>query len=110
MTAAYYNFLLQSGFVLASEKGQAKNEQGNLGTVDGCSVVVVPSGRMPSTTGAIDLIITHPSVLVAPEKLRDYTIHKNPPGINGYQIDYRHRYDAFVDTNRVKAMGLRAVA
>lgn len=110
MTAAYYNFLLQSGFVLASDRGQAKNEQGNLGTVDGCKVVVVPSNRMPSTTGAIDLIITHPSVLVAPEKLRDYTIHKNPPGINGYQIDYRHRYDAFVDSNRINAVGMRAVA
>jgi len=107
MTAQYYNFLLLSGFVLASNAGQSKNESGDLGTVDGVKVVVVPSGRMPSNC---DLIITHPSVLVAPEKLRDYTIHKNPPGINGYQIDYRHRYDAFVDTNRVNATGFHMTA
>lgn len=107
MTAQYYNFLLQSGFVLASEKGQSKTETGDLGTVDGVKVVVVPSNRMPSNN---DLIVTHPSVLVAPEKLRDYTIHKNPPGINGYQIDYRHRYDAFVDTNRLNATGFHMTA
>lgn len=107
MTAQYYNLLLQSGFLVASEKGQTKTETGDLGTVDGVKVVVVPSNRMPSNC---DLIITHPSVLVAPEKLRDYTIHKNPPGINGYQIDYRHRYDAFVDTNRVNATGFHMTA
>jgi len=107
MTAQYYNLLLLSGFVLASDKGQSKNESGDLGSVDGVKVVVVPSGRMPSNC---DLIITHPSVLVAPEKLRDYTIHKNPPGINGYQIDYRHRYDAFVDTNRLNATGFHMTA
>jgi hypothetical protein len=107
MTAQYYNLLLLSGFVLASDKGQSKNESGDLGTVDGVKAVVVPSGRMPTNC---DLIITHPSVLCAPEKLRDYTIHKNPPGINGYQIDYRHRYDAFVDTNRTNATGFHMTA
>ena len=110
MTAQYYNLLLQSGFVLASEKGQTKTETGNLGTVDGCEVVVVPSSRMPSTSGALDLIITHPSVLVGPEKLKDYKVHDNPPGINGYRIDYRHRYDAFVDANRIYAVGAHAIA
>lgn len=107
MTAQYYNFLLVSGFVLASDKGQSKNESGDLGTVDGLKVVVVPSTRMPSNC---DLIVTHPSVLVSAEKLKDYTIHKNPPGINGYQIDYRHRYDAFVDTNRLTATGFHMTA
>lgn len=107
MTSTYYNLLLQSGFVVASEKGQSKTETGDLGNVDGVKVVIVPSNRMPSNC---DLIITHPSVLVAPEKLRDYTIHKNPPGINGYQIDYRHRYDAFVDANRLNATGFHMTA
>lgn len=107
MTAQYYNMLLQSGFILDSDSGQSKNQSGNLGTVDGCQVVVVPSARMATNN---DLLITHPSVLVAPEKLRDYTIHKNPPGINGYQIDYRHRYDAFVDTNRLNCVGLHMTA
>lgn len=107
MTANYYNFLKSSGFVLASEKGQASRHSGSLGEVDGCQVVVVPSGRMPANT---ELVITHPSVTVAPEKLVDYTLHKNPPGISGDLLEYRHRYDAFVDTNRVNAVGIHKTA
>lgn len=107
MTAGYYNFLKQSGFVLASEKGQSSRHSGSLGEVDGCEVVIVPSGRMPANT---DLIITHPSVTVAPEKLVDYTLHSNPQGISGQVLEYRHRYDAFVDSNRVNCIGIHKTA
>lgn len=107
MTASYYNFLKSSGFVLASEKGQKSRHSGSLGQVDGCEVIVVPSGRMPANTA---LVITHPSVTVAPEKLVDYTVHNNPPGISGDLLEYRHRYDAFVDTNKVNAVGIHKTA
>lgn len=107
MTASYYNFLKSSGFVLASEKGQKSRHSGSLGQVDGCEVIVVPSGRMPANTA---LVITHPSVTVAPEKLVDYTVHNNPPGISGDLLEYRHRYDAFVDTNKVNAIGIHKTA
>jgi hypothetical protein len=103
MTAAYYNMLKQGGFVLDSDSAQASLKSGNLGTVDGVQVVICPSGRMPS---AVDLIITHPNVMTAPEKLKDYTVHKNPPGVNGYLIEYRIRYDAFVDVNKIKQVGI----
>ncbi len=103
MTATYYNLLKQGGFVLDSDSGQAKLNTGDLGTVDGVSVVVVPSSRMPSAT---DLIITHPSNMVAPEKLKDYTVHKNPPGINGWLIEFRIRYDAFFDLNKIFTLGI----
>lgn len=103
MTSAYYNLLKQGGFILDSEKGQGKLDSGDLGTVDGTKVVICPSGRMPSAT---DLIITHPSNLVAPEKLRDYTVHKNPPGVNGYLIEYRIRYDAFFDLNKIFTLAI----
>lgn len=107
MTATYYNLLKQGGFVLDSEAGQKKLDSGVLGTVDGVKVVVTPSGRMPANC---DLIITHPSVTVAPEKLIDYTLHKNAPGISGDLLEYRHRYDAFVDTNKVNAVGIHKTA
>jgi hypothetical protein len=103
MTASYYNLLKQGGFVLDSDAGQRKLDSGVLGTVDGVKVVIMPSGRMPAAT---DLIITHPVVTVAPEKLIDYTLHKNAPGISGDLLEYRHRYDAFVDTNKVDAVGI----
>lgn len=107
MVASYYNLLKQGGFVLDSDRGQGKLESGDLGTVDGCSVVICPSGRMPSNT---DLIVTHPSNLVAPEKLKDYTVHKNPPGVNGYLIEYRIRYDAFFDLNKIFTLAIHKTA
>lgn len=110
MTPAYYNMLKQGGFVLNSDLAYKDRKSGDLGEVDGVPVVLVPDTRMPSTSGAIDLIIAHPMATVAPEKLIDYTLHNNPPGISGDLLEYRHRYDAFVDTNKVNAIGLHAVA
>lgn len=103
MTATYYNLLKQGGFILDSDSAYRDRKSGNLGTVDGCEVVICPSGRMPVNT---DLIITHPSNMVAPEKLRDYTVHKNPPGVNGYLIEYRIRYDAFFDLNKIYTLAI----
>lgn len=110
MTATYYNFLKQSGFVLTGDLAYKDRKSGNLGTVDGVEIVIVPSNRMPSTSGAIDLLISHPDATVAPEKLVDYTLHNNPPGISGNLLEYRHRYDAFVDVNKVNMIGMHAVA
>lgn len=107
MTATYYNYLKQSGFVLASDKGQSKHDSGDLGSVDGVKVFVVPSSRMPTN---VDVMISHPSVCVAPEKLVDYTLHDNPPGVSGKQLEYRHRYDAFVDTNRTGCIAIHKTA
>lgn len=103
MTAGYYNLLKQGGFVLNSDLAYKDRKSGDLGQVDNCDVVIVPSSRMPAAT---DLIITHPSNLTAPEKLRDYTVHKNPPGVNGYLIEYRIRYDAFFDSNKAATLAI----
>jgi len=107
MTPTYYNLLKQSGFVLASDLAYKDRKSGDLGEVDGVKIVVCPTSRMPANT---DLIITHPSNLVAPEKLRDYKVHTNPPGINGYLIEYRIRYDAFFDLNKIYTLAIHKTA
>lgn len=107
MTAAYYNFLKQSGYVLASDLAYQDRKSGDLGTVDDVQIVIVPSGRMPANT---DLIISHPQATVAPEKLVDYTLHTNPPGVSGDLLEYRHRYDVFVDINQVNCIGVHKTA
>lgn len=107
MTADYYGKLKQSGFVTDSDLGYKDKKSGVLGTVDGVKIVIVPSGRMPANT---DLIISHPDVCVAPEKLVDTVVHKNPPGIGGWLLEYRHRYDAFVDTNKTGQIGIHKTA
>lgn len=103
MTAAYYNLLKQGGFVLDTGGFEKSRHDGDLGTVDNVKIEIVPSSRMPAAT---DLIISHSSVLVAPEKLIDYTLHKNPQGISGELLEYRHRYDGFADVNKIYSVAV----
>lgn len=107
MTSTYYNLLKQGGFILDSDSAYNDLKKGSFGNVDGTEVVVCPSSRMPANT---DLIITHPSNMVAPEKLKDYTVHKNPPGVNGYLIEFRERYDAFFDLNKIFTLAIHKTA
>lgn len=95
MTAAYYNFLKQSNFVLDSENFADSRHSGDYGTVDGTQVIVVPTTYMPTS---VDLIVTHPDALVSPMVLADYITHKNPRGVNGWVVEGRVVYDAFVLT------------
>lgn len=107
MTSGYYNMLKQSGYILDSNSGQSKLESGNLGTVDGMTIKICPSSRMPSNT---DLIITHPEVTTFADVLTDYVTHTNPPGLNGVRIEGRVAYDAFVDTNKVNEVAIHKTA
>ena len=86
------------GFVLASELSQDMIYKGVVGMVDGILIKRVPSNRLPVGCGAI---ITHPYVSVAPEQLKDYKIHDNPPGINGWLCEGRIIYDCFVLDNKL---------
>ena len=107
VTPAYVSFLKQSTLLNASDVSSRDKKNGVFTIIDGVKVVEVPSARFPANT---DLVITHPSVCVAPEKLVDYTLHNNPPGISGDRLDYRHRYDAFIDTNKVNCIGIHKTA
>lgn len=82
-----------SAFVLASEMGQKMKINGLVGELDGVKIVKVPDNYLP--TGC-EFFITHPSVTVKAEKLKDYKIHDNPPGISGNLVEGRIYYDAFV--------------
>jgi hypothetical protein len=106
-TPEFVSFLKQSTLLASSDVSSKDKKSGVLMILDGVKVVEVPSTRMPAS---VDLIITHPDVCVAPEKLVDYTLHNNPPGISGDRLDYRHRYDAFVDTNKVNCVGIHRTA
>ena len=82
-----------SAFVLASELGQKIKINGVVGELDGVKIVKVPDNYLPTNCA---FIITHPSVTVKAEKLHDYKIHDNPPGISGNLVEGRVYYDAFV--------------
>lgn len=102
VTPSYYNFLKQdSSFIKASELGQRMLVNGQVGEVDGVKIIMVPSSYFPANTA---FIMCHPVATVAASKLEDYKTHDNPPGINGWLVEGRVIYDAFVLNNKNKAV------
>jgi hypothetical protein len=74
---------------------------GQVGEVDGAKLVRIPSAYFPANTAFIGC---HPAATVAADKLDDYKTHDNPPGINGWLVEGRVRYDAFVLKSKGKAV------
>lgn len=81
--------------------------KGILGEVDGTKIVKVPASRLPE---GCDFILTHPSASVAPKQLEDYKIHQDPPGINGWLVEGRFIYDAFVLDSKKMAVFYQGTA
>lgn len=79
-------------------KGQVR---GYMGEVDGVKVVRVPSSRLPAGT---QFIMYGMPVVIAPTQLEQFKTHDNPPGINGWLVEGRVLYDAFVDANKKDAI------
>lgn len=92
---------------METEIGNDMRIRGVIAMIDGCSVIKVPSNRLPENFG---FMIAHPVATVAPTKLEDYTTHNNPPGISGSLVEGRICYDAFVLDNKAKAIYYQAVA
>lgn len=93
--------------VLASDIGEQLRIQGVIATIDGVKVLKIPANRLPTDFG---FMLCHQCATVAPVKLADYKIHDNPPGINGYLVEGRIVYDAFVLNNKNKAIYYQAQA
>ena len=105
-TPAYYNFLKRdSSFAKNADLAYTDLKNGQIGEVDGVPLILVPSSYMPFDT---DLIMVHPSATTAPLKLEDYKIHDNPPGINGWLVEGRIIYDAFVLAAKTGAIAIHS--
>jgi N4-gp56 family major capsid protein len=99
---SFYNFLKQDNtFIKATELAQGMLIRGQVGEVDGIKIVMIPSTYLPANT---EFIVTNKIATVAPKKLEDYKTHDNPPGINGWLVEGRQIYDAFVIKNKVNAI------
>lgn len=94
---------LDNSFVKQSDLGQNIALTGAVGMVDNVQIVRVPSGYLPESA---NFLLTHADAAVAPSKLAEYKIHDNPPGINGWLVEGRVCYDAFVLTNKSAAIYL----
>ena len=90
----FANLLKQDpAFIKNGDAGQQAVVKGCIGEVDGTKIIKVPSSRLPAGCA---FILTHPCAATAPKQLNDYKIHDNPPGINGWLVEGRVIYDAFV--------------
>lgn len=102
VTPGFYNLIkLSPDFIKATEIAQNMLVKGQIGELDGMRVFKVPSSYFPANTS---FIIANPVATVAAEKLTEYKIHDNPPGINGKLVEGRVYYDAFVLDNKVDSL------
>lgn len=102
---AYYKMLkLDENFIKASDIAMDMRISGQMGEVDGVAILK-GTGILPEN---VNFIIAHPIATTAAQKLEDYNIHQNPPGINGWLCEGRIRFDAFVRYQKRKAIYVHA--
>lgn len=99
---AYYKFIkLDQNFIKASDIAQNMLITGQVGSIDGVAVIVVPTSYLPEN---VNFVVTHRIATVAPKKLEEYRTHIDPPGISGVLVEGRLIHDAFVLENKKKAI------
>lgn len=98
ITPTYYkNIKLDSNFIKASDLSQNMLIRGQVGVVDNIRLILTPSSYLPA---GVEFLVTHQIATVAAQKLSEYKTHDNPPGINGWLVEGRIYYDAFVLKNK----------
>lgn len=75
--------------------------QGYRGKIDGMDVVTVPSSIFPAN---INFFIKLKGATVDAMQLKDYRVHKDPPGISGDLVEGRYIYDSFVLDTKAKGI------
>lgn len=102
VTPKVFNLLKQTpSIAMQFTIGEDVVRNGVIAMLDGMSVIRVPSARMPENAA---FLIVHPSACVGAQKLQDYRIHADPPGISGSLVEGRVAYDVFPLENRLKAI------
>lgn len=91
---SFANLLMQDpAFIKYGDRSQEMVIKGVLGEVDGLKIVKVPASRLPHGTS---FMIVHPMATVAPETLKEFKTHQDPPGLSGWLVEGRFIFDAFV--------------
>ena len=108
VTPDTYMLMKQSAdIVMETDIGNDMRLRGVIANLDGLTVIRVPAVRLPDAFG---FMVAHPIATVAPTKLASYKIHRDPPGINGSLVEGRINYDAFIMSNKTKAIYYQATA
>lgn len=106
VTPAFLNLLKQDdNFIKRGDMSQKITINGVVGEVDGVYIIKAPASYFPS---GVHCVLTNRLVMPSPIKLQDYKIHQDPPGINGWLVEGRVRYDAFILNNKADAIAVIA--
>lgn len=102
VTPAFYKMIkLDKNFVSSGDKGQEIAINGAVGKIDNTTIIVAPTDYFVTGT---NFIICHPMAMTSPIKLADYKQHENPQGINGWLVEGRIYFDAFILEKKKKAI------
>ena len=108
VSSAFYKLIKQDdSFIKRGDLSQEMLVRGQIGAIDGIPLVVLPASYMPEN---VNFFITNRIATTAPTKLSEYKIHDNPPGINGWLVEGRLYYDAFVLNNKKNAIYVHKTA
>lgn len=106
--SSYYKCIkLDDAFTKKGDMATQIAIRGVVGEVDGVPIIKAPASYFPAN---VDFIITNPIVCVGPIKLTEYKIHTDAPGISGWLVEGRVRYDAFCLSRKLDAIGVHATA
>lgn len=104
VTPAFLNYIKQcDGFIKKGDMSQEITITGVVGEIDGVLVIKAPASYFPL---GIHCVLTNRMVMPSPVKLQDYKIHQDPPGINGWLVEGRIRYDAFILDEKADAIAV----
>jgi hypothetical protein len=102
MTRTYYNLLRRDPeFKVASDGAYSDVKSGDVKEVDGITIHLVAVSYLPANT---EFLFTADDVLVAPTKFDMIRTLTEVQGIDGWVVEGRRYYDAFIPTNRGKAV------
>lgn len=100
----FLNYIkLSDNFIKKGDMSQQIAITGVVGEIDGVYIIKVPQSYFPTKVHGI---ITNNTVMPSPVKLQDYKLHQDPPGINGWLVEGRIRYDAFILNNKKPAIAV----
>lgn len=104
VTPAYLNMIkLDETFTKKGDMATQIALNGIVGEIDGVPAIKVPTSYLPAN---VDFVITNSLATPAPVKLQEYKIHTDAPGISGWLVEGRVRFDAFVLNEKKDAVGV----
>ena len=84
---------LSDEFIAIQNLGEKSVGKGIIGEFSGVPVVCIPDSYFPADCFAL---MAHRDSILYPKKISTFKTHTNPPGIDGWLMEGRVYYDAFV--------------